>query len=80
MKQLINYTDQEKIEAFDRIYKEVNEYFLKLTDPDNEPDILDGTEILKGITEDTLELNEAECNTLDTETILRKPIIPLDIT
>ena len=65
MKQLINYTDQEKIEAFDRMYKEINEYFLKLTDPDNEPDILEGTEILENITQDALELNKAECNSLD---------------
>jgi hypothetical protein len=65
MKQLINYTDQEKIEAFDRIYKEANEYFLKLTDPENEPDILEGTEILEDITRDALELNKAECNSLD---------------
>jgi len=64
MKQLINYTDQEKIEAFDRIYKEIQEYFLKLTD-DNEPDILEGTEILENITIDALELNKAECNSLD---------------
>ena len=66
MKQLINYTDQEKIEAFDRMYKEINEYFLKTTDPDNEPDILEGTEILENITRDALELNKAESNSLDT--------------
>jgi hypothetical protein len=65
MKQLINFTDQEKIEAFDRIYKEINEYFLNKTDPDNEKDILEGTEILENITIDTLELNKAERNSLD---------------
>jgi hypothetical protein len=64
MKQLINYTDQEKIEVFDRIYKEANEYFLKITD-DNEPDIFIGVEILEDITRDALELNKAECNSLD---------------
>jgi hypothetical protein len=66
MKQLINYTDHEKIEAFDRIYKETQEYFLKITDPDNEPDIFIGVEILENITIDALELNKAECNSLDT--------------
>lgn len=65
MKQLINFTDQEKIEAFDRIYKEINEYFLKLTDPDNDPNILDGTEILEDLTIDILELNKDERNSLD---------------
>jgi hypothetical protein len=53
MKQLINFTDHEKIEAFDRIYKDAYEAFQELTCND-----FDKQAFIEGMVGDILKLDD----------------------